>query len=92
MKKEITTLLNSEDATLKINKFCILRRWTKNWCGYDVDCLVAEFSITHAFSHRCEIKARDWRGIVEEVLEAQTEAFTKAMNECNKNLKHGYLG
>lgn len=91
MKKEIMQLIESEDATLQINKYCRLHRWTKS-VSQEVDRLEVVFSITNMFSHTYEIKARDWRGIVAEVQEAQTKAFADAADAYNKQLGNGYLG
>ena len=92
MKNEILKLLNSENDYLKINKFCSLHRWQKDALGYSVDCLKVEISLTHAFSHCYTITARDWREIVEEVKNAQTQAFKDAVEELNKQLANGRLG
>lgn len=92
MKKKINHLIESEDASLKINNFCTLHRWTKDMAANDVDRLVATFSITHYASHSYEIESRDWRGIVAEVQEAQTKAFAAAAEEFNKQLANGYIG
>lgn len=92
MKKEINHLLESENASLKVNNYCTLHRWTKDILNNDVDRLVATFSITHYSSHSYEIKARDWQGIVAEVQESQTKAFTASADELNKQLANGYIG
>lgn len=93
MKNAITNLINStEPATLKINQFCTLHRWTKDAIGTEVDCLEARFSITHSTSHIYKIEARDWRGVVAELQEAQTKAFMDAAATYNKQLANGYIG
>lgn len=93
MKKEIIALLDSTNASLKINEFCTLRRWTKvPGREAPVDRLQAVFSLTHASSHSFEIKSREWRGIVAEIQEAQTQAFAAAAEEFNRQLANGYIG
>ena len=92
MKKQITELLNSQTATLKINEFCRLSRWTRSALGEDVDCLTVTFDLTYSSSHTYNIEARDWRGIVEEVKAAQTAAFAAAAETFNEQLTHGYIG
>lgn len=91
MKKEIEKLLKSEDAYLKLNKFCTLHRWTKNAFGEQVDCLRAEFSILHEFDHLKELTARDWRGIVEQVCELQQKVLKVVGETLSKELKNGYI-
>lgn len=91
MKKEIETLLNSENSYLKLNNFCELHRWQKNAFGEPVDCLQAEFSITRAFDYLEYITARDWQGVVEQVREAHVKAFAKASEILSTELKAGYI-
>ena len=92
MKKEIMELINSEEGTLKVNKFCMLRRWTKTALNEDVDKLEAIFSITHYSSHVVEIQSREWKSIVDEVALAQAKAFADSADELNKQLINGYIG
>ncbi len=89
MKKEIIELLNSTDATLKINPYCTLHRWTKA-LGLDVDNLEACFDLLPAYvvTHY-EITARDWRGIVAEVQEIQAQAFADLAKRLNSDLANG---
>lgn len=91
MKKEIINLINSANATLTINKFCKIRRWTKDALNNDVDRLEVEFSIKHVYDYSAEINARDWQGVINEVQEHQTKAFAAAAATYNKELKNGYL-
>lgn len=92
MKKEIITLVNSKEGTLKINNYCTLQRWTKTALNEDVDKLEAIFSITHYMSHTVEIQSRNWKSIVDEVVAAQTKAFAESADELNKQLLNGYVG
>lgn len=89
MKKEITELLNSTDATLEINPYCTLRRWTKSF-SQDVDRLEASFDLLPAYVVTTyEITARDWRGVVAEVQEAQAKAFADLAARLNSDLANG---
>ena len=92
MKNEIIELLNSEEGTLKINKFCTLHRWTKSALNEDVDRLQAIFSITRYSSHTVDIDSRTWRAIVDDVASAQSKAFADSAEELNKQLLNGYIG
>lgn len=93
MKKQITNLIGStEPTTLKINRYCTLYRWTKDAIGTEVDCLEVRFDIFHVSSHIYKIEARDWRGVVAEVQEAQIKAFADAAATYNKQLTNGYIG
>lgn len=92
MKKEIMELINSENASIRINKFLRLDRWKKDAIGNKVDKLEAIFSIQHISSRHFEIKSRDYNGIIEEIQECQTKAFFEAAEEYNKQLKNGYIG
>jgi len=93
MKKEIEQLLASENATLKINRYCRLHRWQRiDFPVQKVDGLRADFSVVHAYDYAVDIKARTWQGVVEEVAQAQVEAFRRAGDEYAKRLKNGYLG
>ena len=92
MKKELTELINSENSSLKINKFLCLERWKKDAIGNKVDKLEAIFSIQHIGSRNFEIKSRDYNGIIAEVQEYQTKAFVEAAEEYNKQLRNGYIG
>ena len=74
MKKEIEQLLNSENARLQINKFCVLSRTQKDGQPF-YDRLTAYFSVTHFCDHVVEIKSRDWEGVVEELAKAQEDCF-----------------
>ena len=92
MKIEIMELINSESASLKINKFLCLERWKKDAIGNKVDKLEAIFSIQCVRSRHFEIKSRDYNGILAEVQECQTKAFSEAAEEYNKQLRNGYIG
>ena len=92
MKKELKELLKSEQGTLKINSVSVLRRWTKDALGTNVDKLVIEFSITRPYDYSYEIKSRDTQGIVSEIMKHQTEAFTNASDTLNRRLRGGELG
>lgn len=92
MKKEIARLLQSEEGTLKVNKFCRLVRHTKNAFNEDVDVLKIEFSIHHCMDFSKSIKSRDLAGIVEEIAISTQEAFDIAKEQYIKELQNGYIG
>lgn len=89
-KRAIQQLLDSNIATLRLNKFCVLRRRQIGAHGEQEDELDAVFSITHVASHIIPIKAREPQEILKEVADAQTEAFTEAAARMNKDLLNGY--
>lgn len=91
MKKEIEKLLKSEDAYLKLNKFCTLHRWTQNAFGERVDCLEAQFSVLSEFDYIEMVKSRIWREIVDEVCELQQKVFKVVGETLSKELKNGYI-
>ena len=91
MKKEIAELLNSSNATLKINTYCTLHRWTHSPAEGTVDKLEVTFSLNSAFSHSYDIGARDLKGIVAEIQEAQTKAFADAAEMYNRAIAGGTL-
>lgn len=92
MKEKIINLLNSENATLRINQYCTLHRWKKDVFGDSVDALEVVFHITNSFHSIAKIESRNWRKIVEEVADAQERAFVLAAEEYNKQLRNGYIG
>ena len=92
MKEKITELLKSENATLKINKFCTLHRWKKDALGSRADGIEVVFMIASGFISVSPIDSRNWRGVVDEVAEAQTLAFALAAEEYNRQLKNGCIG
>lgn len=92
MKKELMELINSESASLNINKFLRIDRWKSDAIGNKVDKLEAIFSIQHIRSRHFEIKSRDYNGIIAEIQEYQTKAFAEAAEEYNKQLRNGYIG
>lgn len=92
MKKAFIDLLNGEDSTLRINKFCTIHRWTKDALGNPVDKLEVTFSITSAFSHSYVIDSREWRSVVSEIQRFQTKAFADAAETLNRHLANGYIG
>ena len=91
MKNEIEKLLKSEDAYLKLNKFCTLHRWTQNAFGEKVDCLEAHFSVLRKLDYIEIVKSRTWREIVDEVCELQEKVFKTIADKINNNLKNGVL-
>lgn len=93
MKKEIEALLRSDDAVLRLNKFCELRRWKVYELGETepkYDGLKVVFNINHAHDYSDDIYSRDWEGIVEEVKRAQEQAFLTACEKLNTQLASGY--
>lgn len=95
MKKQITELLASKNATLNINKFCTLHHWVMGYSFGNYrkgdSRLVAEFSITRFCSYSQEITARDLPGIIREVSDAQIIAFAKATEELNAEFRNGHI-
>lgn len=92
MKKEIMALIASPEGQYRINNISVLRRWTKNGIGEDVDCLELFFNPINGveFSGWTKITARDYDGIIEEIEQA-TNCFLDSVAETLvKNLKAGY--
>lgn len=91
MKREIDELLMCENAYLKLSNCCRLHRWRKDALNGDVDYLMAEFSIERAFDYRANISSRDWRGIIDEVIDAHQRAFGSVCDKLINDLGVGYL-
>ena len=91
MKREIEELLMCENAGLKLSNCCRLHRWRKDALKGDVDCLMAEFSIERAFDYQVYIHSRDWRGIINEVIDAHQKAFGSVCDKLINDLGAGYL-
>ena len=91
MIKEINELLKRENAYLKLNNCCRLHRWKKDALNGDVDYLMAEFSIERAFDYRAYISSRDWRGIIDEVIDAYQRAFEYVGKKLSSELRSGYI-
>lgn len=91
MKKEINELLKRENAYLRLSNCCRLHRWKKDALNGDVDYLMAEFSIERAFDYRSHISSRDWRGIIDEVIDAYQRAFEYVGEKLSSELRAGYI-
>lgn len=91
MKKEINELLKRENAYLRLSNCCRLHRWKKDALNADVDYLMAEFSINRAFDYRSCISSRDWRGIIDEVIDAYQRAFEYVGEKLSSELRAGYI-
>lgn len=91
MIKEINELLKRENAYLKLSNCCRLHRWKKDALNGDVDYLMAEFSIERAFDYQVYIRSRDWRGIINEVIDAHQRAFGSICDKLINALGAGYL-
>ena len=91
MIKEINELLKRENAYLKLSNCCRLHRWKKDALNGDVDYLMAEFSIDRAFDYRAHINSRDWRGIIDEVIDAYHRAFEYVGKKLASELRAGYI-
>ena len=53
MKKELLKILDSEDATFRLNNISYLHRWTKDALGNDVDRLELEFDHINGTCFSC---------------------------------------
>lgn len=91
MKKALEKLLASENASLKINPYLIITRWTKELNGTSCDRFQAVFSLTSFASSTIEIKSREPKKIVEELTKLQTAAFAEAAEKLNSEIQHGYI-
>ena len=91
MIKEINELLKKENAYLRISNCCRLHRWKKDALKGDVDYLMAEFSIERASDYRAYISSRDWRGIIDEVIDAYQRAFECVGENLASELSSGYI-
>lgn len=92
MKKEINTLLASEEGTLRINSICYLHKWTLTW-EHNEDMLEVIFdSPTGCVSfYKKTIEARKPQEIMAAVAEA-TEEFAKKWTEKTvSDIKAGYI-
>ena len=93
MKKELLKILDSEDATFRLNNISYLHRWTKDALGKDVDRLELEFDHINGacFSlYDRNIKSRDYDGIIRESQEITQAFFTKVSHRLCSNLRAGY--
>ena len=52
---------------------------------------MAEFSIERAFDYRANISSRDWRGIIDEVINAYHRAFEYVGEKLSSELRAGYI-
>lgn len=91
MKKALEKLLASENASLKINPYLIITRWTKELNGKPCDRFQAIFSLTSFASSTIEIKSREPEKIIEELSSLQTVAFAEAAEKLNNEIQHGYI-
>lgn len=92
MKKEIESLLKSENQTLRINEYCCLNRWQKDALNQDVDMLVLEFKNFYGkYNKNVEIKSRDCAEIIK-IVETEIKNFFEELGNClAENFKNGYL-
>lgn len=92
MKKEIESLLKSENQTLRINEYCCLNRWQKDALNQDVDMLVLEFKNFYGkYNKNVEIKSRDCSEIIK-IVETEIKNFFEGLGNClSENFKNGYL-
>ena len=91
MKKEIMSVVNSENATLKVTQFGTLRRWTKDAIGTPVDKLAIEISIKERRMIPYEIKSRTYSEIIEEIDEAIKDYFDTISSETRSAFRNGRL-
>lgn len=91
MKKALEKLLASENASLKINPYLIITRWTKELNGKSCDRFQAVFSLTSFASSTVEIKSREPAEIIKELSSLQTVAFAEAAKKLNNEIQHGYI-
>ena len=93
MKKELLKILDSEDATFRLNNISYLHRWTKDALGNDVDRLELEFDHINGtcFSlYDGNIKRRDYDWIIRESQEITQAFFTEVSHRLCSNLRAGY--
>ena len=81
MKKEIENLLKLESGMLTLNQYTYLRWNNRVNIGRPLNALEVVVHLTGKLSYTRRIVARDWRGIVEEVVLYQKKAFEAAGEE-----------
>lgn len=93
MKKELMSVVNSEDGVFKLNNISYLKRWTKNAIGDNVDMLVLEFNninnVNYSICDR-EIKSRDYDGIIKECDDITKRFLDEVSRKIRSDLKAGY--
>lgn len=77
-KNQIQQLLDSDNARLRINKYCVLRRWQTEPLGEKADRLEAEITIPYNCLRMREIQAREPQAVMEEVATVLIREFIKA--------------
>lgn len=94
MKKEILSLIESNEGKFVLNNISYLRRWKKSAIGENVDKLVIEFeninNVNFGVASK-EIVARDYNGIINEITIATKEYLQEVSNRLCSNLKCGYI-
>lgn len=85
MKKEIKALLEQNKGELAINAFCKLTHEKTD--AYDY--LFVDFYGAERVTEK--IESRDWKGIVDEVMERQSAYYAHIAERLNKKLSDGTL-
>lgn len=91
MKKEIVNLLKSNEGILKINKYFVLERHTKNALNQDVDELNLRCDLTRFAYKTVKIKSRDCEEIKKEISNQIFFIMNEVRNNMMDNLDNEYL-
>ena len=91
MKKELQRLLNSSSATLQINQYFKLKRFTEDILSNDIDVLQLESNLLSSCSNITEIKSRDFEGIIQEIKQAMQNDFDNARDKLLSDFENGYF-
>lgn len=93
MKKELMSVVNSEEGKFRLNSVSYLRRWAKDALNQDVDKLVLEFNninnVCYSICDR-EIKSRDYDGIIKECEELTKKFMDEVSRKLCSDLRAGY--
>ncbi len=92
MKKEVQSILNSEEGMLEMTRAAKLIRWTRNALGDKVDMLKLSVEAVPGYLSRdYEIKARDWQGVVKEAAEAVKTYHKEAAEKIASEILNGHI-
>lgn len=92
MKKEIEKLLSSENDSLRLNEYCILKRWKKDALNQKVDRLVIEFNNYYGkYNKIVEIESRNYSEIIKLIENEIKKFFLELGNNLSKDFKNGYI-
>ena len=91
MKKELQRLLNSSSATLQINQYFKLKRFTEDILSNDIDVLQLESNLLNSCSSITEIKSRKFEDIIQEIKQAMQNDFDNARDKLLSDFANGYF-